>query len=224
MSYVDGSSGRGRKALTGGTVATIQVGLAIALVHGFAVVMVERDQPPPLTGTQIPLPPVPQPTPEQETAAPREVRTTSFTEASPQPLARSPVEVAPIPTFPPSTGIDLEDAIFIPPVGPSEAPARFSPKAAKPRNDVAGWVTTDDYPTAEIRAGHAGTVRFRLAIDADGRVTGCTIEQSSGYPRLDDATCRHASRRARFDPASDAMGERVAGSYAGTIRWVIPRD
>jgi protein TonB len=85
-------------------------------------------------------------------------------------------------------------------------------------------VTTDDYPTADIRAGHTGTVRFRVGIDASGRVTDCTVTQSSGYAGLDAATCRNVTRRARFDAASDAMGEKVAGTYDGTIRWVIPQD
>ena len=228
MSYVDGSSGGRRKALTGGTVAVIQAGLALALIQGFTVVLSEREPPPRLTGEQIALPPVPIPPPTEEPKAQPDIHpvTKNFIDApTPKVPVNDPlVNVAPQPSFTPSAELDLSERIFIPPVGTGEPPARFAPKAAHPRNDVAGWVTTDDYPPAEIRAGHAGTVRFRLSLDARGRVTGCTIVETSGYPRLDDATCGNASKRARFDAATDAAGERVAGSYTGTIRWVIPQD
>lgn len=227
MSYIDGNTGAGHKALTGGLVVAIQAGVALALIHGFTVVMGERDRPPRLTGEQIPLPTVPPPPREEPSAQPETPRPTpSFVDA-PRPkllIDDLPVTVAPQPSFAPSATPELGGHIFIPPVSTGEPPARFAPRAARPRNDVAGWVTTNDYPTAEIRAGHAGTVRFRLAVDASGRVTDCTIVESSGYPRLDEATCHNASRRARFDPASDGAGDRVAGSYTGSIRWVIPQD
>ena len=40
---------------------------------------------------------------------------------------------------------------------------------------------------------------------------------------LDRATCDNVARRARFEPATDASGANVAGSYANNIRWVIPK-
>jgi protein TonB len=207
------------------TVALIQAGLAVALINGFAVHLIKDDPPSPLTGTQIPLPPVPKPTEEPKVEPRDPVTTESFIEA---PVPQTPV--APNPpiaiTQPqqPLPADNLGEFTFIPPVAPTEPPARFAPQDARPRNDIARWVTTDDYPTRDIRARHTGTVRFRLAIDASGRVSDCTIVQSSGYAGLDDATCRNVTRRARFDPATDSAGERVSGSYAGTIRWVIPRD
>ncbi|MEE4453793.1 TonB family protein [Novosphingobium resinovorum] len=137
---------------------------------------------------------------------------------------RAPITGVTVDPLPAAGSSDLALDFGLPTTKPADPPARFAPKSAKPRGNVAGWVTTDDYPTADVRAGHTGTVRFRLAIDAGGRVTGCTVTQSSGFPGLDEATCRNVTRRARFDAASDAMGEKATGSYDGTIRWVIPND
>ncbi|SFF96039.1 protein TonB [Novosphingobium sp. CF614] len=227
MSYLDGNSGNGRKALTGGTVALIQAGLALALVNGFAVAFIEPDPPRHLPTQFYPTAPLPTDPVDPPKANPEKplVRDTFVDAAKPTVAVpnNSSVEVTPQPATGPTDNEGTGDYTYIRPV-PADPPARFTPAAAKARGDLARWVTTDDYPTFDIRAGHAGTVRFLLAIDSGGRVTDCTIVESSGYPGLDAATCRNVTRRARFDPATDAAGERVAGSYSGTIRWVIPRD
>ena len=101
---------------------------------------------------------------------------------------------------------------------------KFVPAGPKPRNDPGLWVTTNDYPTRDIRERNEGTSRFLLSIDARGKVQNCDIVRSSGHSGLDAATCKTVSRRARFKSASDAAGERVAGTYSGTVRWVIPED
>lgn len=228
MSYVDGNSGSRNKVLTGGVVAVMQVGLAIALVNGFAVKFFEKKPDPNLASQFFPTRPVtPEPTMTPEAKPEHKLlHETPITAPLPRidiaPIAPNvPVTLDPLP---PSSGVNLDRGLILPSSAPSEPPARFAPKSAKPRGNVAGWVTTSDYPTADIRAGHTGTVRFRLAIDADGRVSDCTVTQSSGFPGLDAATCRNVSKRARFDAASDATGGRTAGSYDGTIRWVIPND
>ncbi|WP_067735589.1 energy transducer TonB [Novosphingobium naphthalenivorans] len=227
MSYADGNSSSGRKALTGGTVALIQAGLALALVNGFAVHFIKSDPPPRLRGTQIPLdplPPKPAETPKAQPQKPVIQDTFTRTVEPKTPAAVDPILDFTLPArVEPASGSG-DGFIFIPGVKPSDPAPRFTPKAARPRNNAAQWVTTNDYPTSDIRQGHTGTVRFRLAIDTDGRVTDCTILQSSGYDGLDKATCRNLAKRARFDPATGTDGETVAGSYAGTIRWVIPQD
>lgn len=226
MSYVDGNSGTGRKALTGGTVALIQAGLALALVNGFAVTFLKPAPPEHLADHFFPTRPLPPEPAKQPKVDPKQQLEKKAVD-NPIPPTRTPqdskIDLVPQPTGP-VTGTDETGSDLFPTSKTIDPPARFTPSAARARNDMAGWVTTDDYPTADARAGHTGTVRFRLAIDAGGRVTDCTITQSSGYPGLDAATCRNVNKRARFDPATDAAGERIAGNYAGTIRWVIPRD
>jgi protein TonB len=97
-----------------------------------------------------------------------------------------------------------------------------APRAARPLGRPGSWVSANDYPARDLREGNQGLVRFRLAVGADGGVTDCVIVGPSGFPGLDSATCDNLRRRARFEPASDGTGAKVAGSYAGTIRWLIP--
>lgn len=227
MSYTDRNSNGNQKALTGGIVALIQGGLVLALVNGFAVTMFKSDPPKRPEATQIKLEPLPvPPAPEPKTVPDQQVD---------QPMLTAPIPRLPLPTNEPlpvattlptavPTSFDSREKIAVALPTPTETPALFQPRGALPRNDASGWVTTQDYPTAELRAEHQGSVRFRLDVDARGRVSQCAVVTSSGYAGLDEATCKFVSRRARFDPATNADGQSVAGSYLGTIRWIIPRD
>ena len=80
----------------------------------------------------------------------------------------------------------------------------------------------EDYPLVAMRAGHEGTAAFEVVVDEQGRAQSCRIVQSSGWPELDEATCRVVQRRARFNPARDAQGNPVKSTYSGKIRWRLP--
>lgn len=82
--------------------------------------------------------------------------------------------------------------------------------------------STDDYPAAALRAEQQGTAAFAVAIDRTGRVTACSITQSSGSESLDWATCSIVQRRARFSPARDVGGQAVEDRAQGRIRWMLP--
>ena len=105
---------------------------------------------------------------------------------------------------------------------PPPIPGPITP--ARPIGNPATWVNVDDYPKEASQAGIEGTVGFRLSIDRMGNVDGCQITLSSGYLVLDDTTCRLLSARAKFTPAQDATGRRIAGSYASRVRWVQPGE
>ena len=105
----------------------------------------------------------------------------------------------------------------------SADPAR-PPALARPIGRPAQWVTVNDYPTAELSAGHQGVTRFRLSIGADGKVQGCEITESSGFARLDQAACANLRKRARFVAATDAGGAAAPGIYASAVRWEIPKN
>lgn len=111
------------------------------------------------------------------------------------------------------------------PVDPPPPPApSFTPRKAKARGNEAGWVTTNDYPTNDIRLEHEGTTRVRLTVGTNGRVSNCEVTSSSGWPGLDAATCAKLTSRARFEPATDNTGAQVQGTYSTSVLWRIPKE
>jgi TonB family protein len=107
----------------------------------------------------------------------------------------------------------------------SNPAAGFTSLAAtsvKPKGDISRWVSIEDYPGNAKREGREGTAGFRLAVGSDGKVFGCTITTTSGHSDLDAATCTSMTKRARFDPAKDAGGNAVAGSYQSRVCWKLP--
>jgi TonB family protein len=80
----------------------------------------------------------------------------------------------------------------------------------------------DDYPT-EARANRwQGKVVADLTISAEGRVTACTIVQSSGHAVLDQKTCDILRSRATFKPARGANGRPVEDHIrTPPIAWIL---
>ncbi len=196
-------------------VALLHVVLAYALVSGLAVQVVRNvqedlsvfdveDEPPP-PEEEPPPPPPDQPVP------PPPVQITQPPIQIPRPVTIVPRPPAPVPIPPPA-----------PPPPPPPPPPPSQAQAAQPRGNPGRWVTNADYPSASIRANETGTAGFRLTVDANGRVSDCTITSSTGHSRLDSETCRQLRRRARFRPALDDAGNPTTGSYSSSIRWEIP--
>ncbi|AQR72730.1 hypothetical protein BXU08_02740 [Sphingomonas sp. LM7] len=96
--------------------------------------------------------------------------------------------------------------------------------SAKPRpaTPPGSWAKNEDYPDAAIRAGERGSVGFTLDVGANGEVTNCTVDASSGSQTLDDATCTIIRARARFLPARDAKGKPIAARWSSKYRWDLP--
>ena len=51
--------------------------------------------------------------------------------------------------------------------------------------------------------------------------TECEITGSSGYQRLDDATCAMLMERAQFTPGRDERGHATRSTYDGKVVWKI---
>ena len=223
MAYVDTHTSNHRVA-TLTTVALIHVAPGFALVNGLAASFIPKareiiqtfDVDPP---KPKPVPPAPQPPAAQE-ARP-----------APNPPAPTPADpfaftaTGPAPTFPTGPvgetgGGAVGEALFPTPT-PTPAPG-LAPRAARPRGNPALWVSTSDYPSAGLRGELEGLVRVQLSVGADGKPTDCTVTASSGHDVLDEATCAKLLRRARFDPASDHTGAKVAGTWNTAVRWQIP--
>jgi len=87
------------------------------------------------------------------------------------------------------------------------------PLIVEPATDPRFPLSEPEYPVAEIRLQHQGTVWLALQILPSGRVGAVRIDQSSGYARLDDSAVREA-RRWRMKPGTQdgvaaAMWKRV---------------
>lgn len=101
-------------------------------------------------------------------------------------------------------------------------PRRTDPRAPQPQQELKQLFGPDAYPPVAIRAGEQGRTIAVLAIGADGKVTGCSVQTSSGSAALDGRTCEIALGRLSFDPAKDRRGRPVASTYLLPVRWVLP--
>jgi protein TonB len=110
--------------------------------------------------------------------------------------------------------------IQAPPAPPAPPPPRVV-QTAKAKGSLQGLIQPDDYPESALDAGVGGTVRVRLEINAQGRVTGCSVQKSAGNSSLDRATCSVLTRRARFTPAIGNDGNPTNDSYVATITWQV---
>ena len=217
MAYADQQMS-GNKVVAIIIVALIHVAIGYALITGLAYSaakqLVER-----VTTVDIEEPPPPEeeppPPPEPETAPPPPV-------APPPPIS---ISVAPPPirvqtTIPPPAPPVRIVPPAAPPAPPPPPPQRANPE---PRGRPQSWVTNDDYPSRAVRDELEGTVRFRLTVGSNGRVSDCTVTGSSGHTVLDDEVCRLLTRRARFDPSLDAQGNPTTGTWSSSFRWQLSR-
>ena len=104
-------------------------------------------------------------------------------------------------------------------------PIRSGPNLAPfPRGNPGYWINSNSYPEIALRNGWQGKVVIALKINRWGVVADCTVQESSGYKLLDEATCAALANRARFDPATDAKGEPTDGIYLFPVNWSLPED
>jgi protein TonB len=107
-------------------------------------------------------------------------------------------------------------AMSTPPMPPPATEVARGPQA---RGTAASLFSVDDYPAAAKGTGAKGKVVARLWVDVTGRVVGCNIVQSSGFPVLDQATCNILRRRAHYGPGIDKQGRPVVSSIDESITW-----
>lgn len=196
--------GYGARRPRAGMVAAIvllHAGLVTALVK-LDVIPVQKAAPAPLVVTLIPNqitpPPAPPSRPKQEIApvAPAPARIVTPAPAVIVPVA-APVQVATVsaPTPTPQTAVPTPAA-----AAPVAAPAAITPPDA-----FAGNLDNPAprYPVESRRRREEGTVRLRVSVGVDGRVSEIGVVRSSGFERLDDAAL-DAVRKWRFRPGMQA--------------------
>ena len=75
------------------------------------------------------------------------------------------------------------------------------------------------WPAADLAAGHQGTVTLKFEIDADGTVLRSKVENSSGYPALDQAALEGISK-CKFKPGM-ADGKPVLSGMQMKYVWTL---
>lgn len=195
MSYVDVSRRPPAPALA--FVVGIHAFLAWAFITGLAYTVVEQLDPELKTFDVIePAPPAEEPVPEPQAAE-----------------NPTPVEVSPSPV--PTRANPLSNALT------QGAPSQGGAAASSARLLRGAFNNETDYPGAARRAEEQGTVRVSYTVGADGRVSNCTIVQSSGSSSLDATTCRIFERRFRYAPARDAAGNPVGTTLRSSVTWQL---
>jgi TonB family protein len=100
----------------------------------------------------------------------------------------------------------------------SVALAVTTPDAGRQAEANAAFVA---YPRESLANGEQGTVFYHVRINSRGRATDCEVTQSSGYERLDLATCSMLMDRAQFTPGRDERGRSTRSTYDGKVVWRI---
>ena len=212
MAYANEGMSKNRMIALG-LVALLHVFLGYAFVTGLALkavkaivqpletVNVEEDAPPP---EEPPPPPpkdieIPPFVPPPEVSVAQDAPTNAITTQSAVPQPEPPRYVAP-------------------PAPPAPAPLA-APTAATPKGR-GNTFSDDDFPDASRRAEEAGVTRVSYTVGTDGKVSACNVTQSSGFPRLDDATCKIIMRRFRFNPAT-RDGQPVVENKTQPVRWQL---
>lgn len=91
-------------------------------------------------------------------------------------------------------------------------------KDASPRVIDFSTCARPDYPKADLRAEHTGTVTLLFLVAPDGRVTDSKVAKSSGHESLDEAA-RTALATCRFAPVGEAAGAPAWSPVQ--YQWVI---
>jgi len=79
-------------------------------------------------------------------------------------------------------------------------------------------VTFADYPRDSVLRHESGAVTVTYLINEQGSVATCTVVQSSGNGRLDEAACVMVKRRWKYRPATED-GKPASIQYISTIEF-----
>jgi protein TonB len=77
-----------------------------------------------------------------------------------------------------------------------------------------------EYPSVSARLNEEGTAAISLLIGVDGKVQQSKVDQSSGFPRLDDATVKAFSRCKFIIGTTNGVPE--ASWFSMRYKWVVP--
>lgn len=212
-------------------VAAAHVGVGVALYYQrFELKQMVTDEPPVITGPIITMRPLPKPEPKPEEAKP----------AAPNPplhrtdAPTSDTETLPVPMNPdakPTTG----PTISFPPVDepvdrapPARETVPEPPAVRVIRNP--SWVSQPNadqmmraYPDRALQRGLAGSATLNCMVEANGRVSGCSVTGETPAGNGFGGAAQQLSRYFRINPRTvdgAAEGSRVAIN----LRFVPPAE
>ena len=84
---------------------------------------------------------------------------------------------------------------------------------------TSGRMTFQDLPEDALAMGEEALVTVVFAVEPGGTVSGCRIEESSGFARVDALTCRLIEQRFRYRPALDRRGRPVRALVRESHHW-----
>lgn len=216
-------------------VVLVQGGLIVALLSGFHVDVarttdsVERlidvtlpAPPPPVVK---PPPPKPEPRPKQPEAAPKAAPAPPGAAPAPRPAHAMPAPT-PVVTVRPSApagggGTGSGTALGAGAGGGTGGNGYGSGgDGGTDLEQIAGEITSNDYPRDLREAGVGGRVSFVFKVEPNGRVGRCTVTRSSGIPELDALTCRLIQQRFVYRPSTDSRGRPIEDEVEGEHDWI----
>lgn len=79
----------------------------------------------------------------------------------------------------------------------------------------------DPYPAESRELREEGTTHYRIEISPKGELESCEVIRSSGFSRLDLATCALLVRNARFEVKKDEKGRGQRYTHEGQVVWKL---
>lgn len=235
MSSYRGTAGRPDKAKAIAGVVAVHAALALIIVSGLNVQMVQRavehlttisiNEPPPPPPVQ-PLPkPVPRPAMRQPQGTPARRAQASPIVAPPPKLPEpSPVPAAKV------TGTGAASSPGAAGAGNGTGAGGRGNGPGGGGNDFSGYtparrisrIPDREYGQLAATGLRTGTVGITLRVNPDGTVSNCRVARSSGNGYADTLMCQLTVRYIRFDPARDAAGRPVAQDVTFFPNWWKP--
>lgn len=217
-------------------VAVLHVGIGIAFFTGLASSAITLIQDSATAAYSVPLDPPPPPANPAPTPEPAGNEGAAAKQAKPKPIVAAPARIpvkaasaAPVA----STGDATKSGATSAGSGTGGGAAGAGPgsggtgdgggSGAQRAVKIAGDITaTRDYParTRDLRIGKR--VIVVLTVGTDGRVSACRIYQPSPDAEADAITCRLATQRFRFRPATDRTGNPITSEFGWQQRWFAP--
>lgn len=222
-------------------VVLLHVGLGLAIMTGLAggaMTLIDGSAPPAAYSVPLapPAPPPSSPPSPVSTSRPAGADGASAKKAKPKPIVALPARIpnraataAPVASTGDATRSGANSAgagtgggaagLGTGSGGSGDGSGAGGQRAVKIAGDINA---TRDFPARSRDRRLGNSVIVVLTVGTDGRVHGCRVHKPSPDAEADSITCKLASDRFRFRPATDRAGSPVESEYGWKQWWVAP--